>query len=337
MLTWLRDQVIGLWSFISSIPGRISNAVQQAVGLAWVLYARAVAAAQALFAGVSALAWVLYARAAAAAQALVAGVSALAWVLYARAVAAAQALVGGAVALALTLYERAVGAAQALVGGAVALARALAEAAADRVRQMLDPRLAALEAAWSRIVAQLTLLFADPAAWIMAFLAPFLLAWLMEEVAYGLGATRAPLPPRQSLFGGGGEVAYPPTAAPPAAAAGLSRPLRSIYVSGNRFAPSHNGVDLGLVTGEPVFAMHAGAVRFAGADQRGFGLMVEIAGGDWRTRYAHLLDVGVAVGERVEAGQQIARGDSTGNSTGPHLHLAVWYRGAAIDPLSVLP
>ena len=43
----------------------------------------------------------------------------------------------------------------------------------------------------------------------------------------------------------------------------------------------------------------------------------------FRTVYAHLMQSLVEVGDRVSAGQLIAKADSTGNSAGAHLHLAL--------------
>jgi murein DD-endopeptidase MepM/ murein hydrolase activator NlpD len=52
--------------------------------------------------------------------------------------------------------------------------------------------------------------------------------------------------------------------------------------------------------------------------------------------YAHLSQVGVRVGQWVEAGQRIGRMGSSGEATGPHLHFEVRIRGAALDPLRAL-
>ncbi len=52
--------------------------------------------------------------------------------------------------------------------------------------------------------------------------------------------------------------------------------------------------------------------------------------------YAHLSRVGVRVGQWVEAGQRIGRVGSSGRASGPHLHLEVRLRGAAVDPLGGL-
>ena len=54
------------------------------------------------------------------------------------------------------------------------------------------------------------------------------------------------------------------------------------------------------------------------------------------TRYGQLDGFEVSAGERVLAGQLIARVGSTGRSTGPHLHLEVLKNGERVDPQSVM-
>jgi murein DD-endopeptidase MepM/ murein hydrolase activator NlpD len=46
--------------------------------------------------------------------------------------------------------------------------------------------------------------------------------------------------------------------------------------------------------------------------------------------------IGVAVGQHVSKGQEIAAAGSTGESTGPHLHYQVMHEGVAIDPMPFL-
>jgi murein DD-endopeptidase MepM/ murein hydrolase activator NlpD len=61
--------------------------------------------------------------------------------------------------------------------------------------------------------------------------------------------------------------------------------------------------------------------------------MVEIDHGRGvTTRYAHLSELAVAVGDRIEAGQIVGRAGSTGRSTGPHLHYETRVNGEPVDP-----
>ena len=85
----------------------------------------------------------------------------------------------------------------------------------------------------------------------------------------------------------------------------------------------HSGVDLGYSYGTPVPAMFAGTVVDAGNHNDGYGNQVTLYHGAWDcyTKYAHLSAIYVRVGEEVPQGRTIGAVGSTGNSTGPHLHL----------------
>ncbi|SDK09243.1 Murein DD-endopeptidase MepM and murein hydrolase activator NlpD, contain LysM domain [Actinopolyspora mzabensis] len=86
---------------------------------------------------------------------------------------------------------------------------------------------------------------------------------------------------------------------------------------------SHAGIDIGADTGTPIYAPQAGTVISSGPAS-GFGLWVRVQHDDGRvTVYGHIHSSQVSVGERVEAGQQIATVGSRGQSTGPHLHFEV--------------
>jgi murein DD-endopeptidase MepM/ murein hydrolase activator NlpD len=94
----------------------------------------------------------------------------------------------------------------------------------------------------------------------------------------------------------------------------------------------HTGMDFRGDTGDPVRATADGNVAVAGSNG-GYGKMVEIDHGNGlTTRYAHLSDIGVKVGQRVRAGHIIGKVGSTGRSTGPHLHYETRVGGDAIDP-----
>ncbi|MFC8797101.1 M23 family metallopeptidase [Promicromonospora sp. NPDC057138] len=102
----------------------------------------------------------------------------------------------------------------------------------------------------------------------------------------------------------------------------------------------HEGTDYAAPPGTPVLAVADGVVSFAGP-YTGAGNMIvldhHVDGQDVSTAYFHLLDGSFLVtdGDQVRAGQQIAGVGSTGDSTGPHLHLEVHPGGftrPAIDP-----
>ena len=114
------------------------------------------------------------------------------------------------------------------------------------------------------------------------------------------------------------------------------------YVSspyGWRSSGWHNGIDLvrsgGGANGTPVIASRSGTVEVVQRSNSGYGNMVLINHGDgYKTRYAHMISgsITVKVGDYVEAGRTIGRVGSTGNSTGPHLHFEVIYRGETQNP-----
>jgi murein DD-endopeptidase MepM/ murein hydrolase activator NlpD len=63
--------------------------------------------------------------------------------------------------------------------------------------------------------------------------------------------------------------------------------------------------------------------------------MVEIDHGNGiTTRYGHLSEIDVVVGQVVAKNAIVGRTGSTGRSTGPHLHYEVRVDGAAIDPMT---
>jgi peptidoglycan hydrolase-like protein with peptidoglycan-binding domain len=103
---------------------------------------------------------------------------------------------------------------------------------------------------------------------------------------------------------------------------------------GNRF---HTGVDYPAPAGTPVASPAAGTVTYAGWLEGGWGYVVTIATGTGvRIMLAHLSRVDVVLGQRVEQSEEVGAVGSTGNSTGPHLHLEVRVRGAAVDPAPAL-
>lgn len=85
----------------------------------------------------------------------------------------------------------------------------------------------------------------------------------------------------------------------------------------------HSGVDLGYDYGTDVPAMFDGVVVSAGNYNDGYGnqIMLYHATGDCYTKYAHLSVIYVQEGAYLVQGQVIGAVGSTGNSTGPHLHL----------------
>ena len=109
--------------------------------------------------------------------------------------------------------------------------------------------------------------------------------------------------------------------------------IKQVYSPfGYRHRHRHQGVDLPLHTGDPVYAAFSGKVRLS-KWYRGYGNLVIIRHENGlETFYAHLSKREVEPGEWVEAGQQIGLGGSTGRSTGAHLHFETRFKGYAFDP-----
>lgn len=85
----------------------------------------------------------------------------------------------------------------------------------------------------------------------------------------------------------------------------------------------HAGVDLGYEYGTPVNVLFAGMVVMAGDYDDGYGNQVLMyhPAIDAYTRYGHMNTVEVTTGEEISEQTIIGYVGSTGNSTGPHLHL----------------
>jgi murein DD-endopeptidase MepM/ murein hydrolase activator NlpD len=94
----------------------------------------------------------------------------------------------------------------------------------------------------------------------------------------------------------------------------------------------HTGLDFRGDTGEAIRVTAAGTVVSAGWSG-GYGRMVEVDHGNGlATRYGHLSEIDVKVGQALKAGQSVGRMGSTGRSTGPHLHYETRIDGEAVDP-----
>ena len=101
---------------------------------------------------------------------------------------------------------------------------------------------------------------------------------------------------------------------------------------GPRRGRAHQGIDIALKTGDPIYATFDGKVRVSKSAGDYGNLVVIRHNNGLETYYAHLSKRDVEVGDWVVAGQQIGLGGSTGRSTGPHLHYEVRYRGQSFDP-----
>jgi murein DD-endopeptidase MepM/ murein hydrolase activator NlpD len=99
----------------------------------------------------------------------------------------------------------------------------------------------------------------------------------------------------------------------------------------------HEGQDIDAAYGTSVLAAASGTVTIA-QYQRGYGNVVYIDHGNGlSTRYGHLSEIEVKVGESVTRGATLGKVGSTGRSTGPHLHYEVRVNNQPVNPREYLP
>lgn len=108
------------------------------------------------------------------------------------------------------------------------------------------------------------------------------------------------------------------------------------------FSQSHEGIDIAGAFGTPIMAVGDGEVIFAGQDDWGLGLTIQIRHPNgFVTVYGHNQRLLVRKGQSVSQGQIIAKMGSTGNSNGTHLHFEVHPNGqvlsGAVNPMRFLP
>lgn len=98
----------------------------------------------------------------------------------------------------------------------------------------------------------------------------------------------------------------------------------------------HEGTDMAGAYGTPIYATADGVVTHAGWDS-GYGRLVKIRH-DFgvETRYAHLSQIRVEVGQRVSRGERIGDMGNSGRSTGTHLHYEVRLNGTAVNPMTFI-
>lgn len=95
----------------------------------------------------------------------------------------------------------------------------------------------------------------------------------------------------------------------------------------------HQGTDIDLETGDPVYATFDGRVRVTTYVRGGYGNLVILRHDNGlETYYGHLSEISVKPNEWVTAGQVIGKGGNTGRSTGSHLHFEMRYKGQTFDP-----
>ena len=114
-------------------------------------------------------------------------------------------------------------------------------------------------------------------------------------------------------------------------------PINGKLTSGYGYRPkrhrNHFGVDFAAAIGEPVKCALPGVITRIGFEKQGYGHYVVVThSGDIETIYAHLSKINATPGARVAQGDIIGLSGSSGNSTGPHLHFEIHYRGKPVNP-----
>ena len=106
----------------------------------------------------------------------------------------------------------------------------------------------------------------------------------------------------------------------------------------------HQALDIAIEEGTPVLAAESGTVVHTQVwdgvtidGDQSYGNMVMLSHADGNTTlYAHLSEISVSPGDAVEKGSEIGKSGTTGNSTGPHLHLEVRTADGRVDPMKFL-
>ena len=99
-----------------------------------------------------------------------------------------------------------------------------------------------------------------------------------------------------------------------------------------KLASIHRGLDYHAKPGTPVTAANAGEVVLARELFYEGNCVIIDHGQQFMTLYMHLSRLEVSEGEKVEKGREIGLSGATGRATGPHLHTAVRWQGAYLDP-----
>ena len=109
-------------------------------------------------------------------------------------------------------------------------------------------------------------------------------------------------------------------------------------LSGYDYTAIHHGLDIRAHLHDPIYATDSGVIVWAGPNSFGYGNLIVIDHGNgWQSVYGHLSQWNVDCGQSVFQGNLIGLAGSTGNSSGPHLHFEVRYKGGYVNPWTVLP
>lgn len=97
---------------------------------------------------------------------------------------------------------------------------------------------------------------------------------------------------------------------------------------------AHHGIDLAGPYGIDIHCTGEGVVTVAHVSTYGYGKEVVVDHGfGFTSRYAHLQDIHVRVGQKLKRGEVIGTLGNTGRSTGPHLHYEIRKGGHPVNPM----
>lgn len=122
----------------------------------------------------------------------------------------------------------------------------------------------------------------------------------------------------------------------------LSAAGRITSYFGYRKAPTkgastyHKGLDIAVPVGTSVFSVQSGKVISATYSASAGNFVSVYHGNGVYSYYMHCSSLLVSAGDSVKKGQKIALSGSTGISTGPHLHFAMFMNGGYVNPLGYI-
>ena len=105
-----------------------------------------------------------------------------------------------------------------------------------------------------------------------------------------------------------------------------------------QFSEEHQGVDIAAEEGTVVVSLYDGTVEEVGKDDKDGNYIIIKKEKGCTVKYSHLKDApNVSKGNKVDLGEEIGKVGSTGESTGPHVHIEVTdEKGTLIDPMSII-
>ena len=105
-----------------------------------------------------------------------------------------------------------------------------------------------------------------------------------------------------------------------------------------QFSEDHQSVDIAAEEGTAIVSVYDGTVEEVGSnEEEGYYIIIKNEKG-CTVKYSHLKDEpNVSKGDKVNADEEVGKVGSTGNSTGPHVHIELTdENGTLIDPMIII-